>query len=83
MSRLITLREVHRARRIGVGFEKADANGNVRLFWARSDLLRFSNDWRSKILARLSSGLKIDCGKDAAHRLLQQLALNRLGDHWD
>ena len=45
----------HHGRRIGIGFKKTDADGNVRLFWIkRRDLLRFGNDWQEKIGNALS-----------------------------
>jgi hypothetical protein len=45
----------HHDRRIGIGFKKTDADGNVRLFWIkRRDLVRFGNDWQEKIGNALS-----------------------------
>jgi hypothetical protein len=45
----------HRGRRIGIGFKKTYAEGNVRLFWIkRRDLARFGNDWQEKLGKALS-----------------------------
>ena len=48
----------HRGRRVGIGFKKTDADGDVRLFWIKHrDLMRFGNDWQVKLanaLARLA-----------------------------
>lgn len=45
----------HNGRRIGIGFKKTCADGNVRLFWIkRRDLLRFDNDWQAKLASALS-----------------------------
>jgi hypothetical protein len=46
----------HRNRRIGIGFKKTYANGNVRLFWIkRRDLARFVNNWGARVVTALES----------------------------